>query len=198
MALPNGKWVHPGVTQVKDPPARQGFDSLSKYLGGWLEWSGTFDLFFTAGSYTIGNAVKSAEYKLEGDMCDFSFEYKMGSTTTFPTGQIIWIKLPFLVAAFGTITRPAEGNAWAIKASNSLTVAARVAINSGNSADATHGAAYFQGPGLVQATGLQTEFTWLQDTTTPANSWPMYSGGNRVAWASGDIITGMIRFRAAL
>lgn len=84
MTLPNGKFTYPGISRIPDVTTRQGFDSLTNYLGGWIDWSGTADLAFSAGVYTKGNATVQAMYRIQGDYCHYVGVYTIGNTTTFP------------------------------------------------------------------------------------------------------------------
>lgn len=94
----NGKWNNPVPTQA-DRGTSLAFQSLSSYLGGWVPWDGTADISWSSGVYTKGNAVVTAEYKLQGDICFYQGTYVVGSTTSFPgAGALMRLNTPFAVA----------------------------------------------------------------------------------------------------
>lgn len=90
----NGKWTHPSITRIRDVAARQGFDSVTSFLGGWIDYSGSADITFDSGTYTKGSAVVHAEYLLRGDICFYKGKWVRASNTSFPTA-LMQLKLPF-------------------------------------------------------------------------------------------------------
>ena len=90
MAGPNGKWVNPRVSEyrggwVPGTTIQSTFQSLTSFLGGWVNDSGRYPIISTEASgygAVRGNATVQSFYKVTGDECHWVGLYVWGSTTT--------------------------------------------------------------------------------------------------------------------
>lgn len=202
MSGSNGKWVAPLASRFQDgwtagTELSKVFQSLSSYLGGWQDWSSTFDVVFDAGatgSYTRGNATRFAEYKLQGDICDMRFEYVIGSTTTWPTNTTIFIKLPVRAAGVSAGNGvPIIGQAVGTDNSTGNSTSANVFDFS----TASSFVAFFSGPANYHGHTDVTisEYSWFHHSNT-VNPWPFYTNATtRAPWAANDNFRGTLRYR---
>lgn len=81
----NGKWVNPnpGVDHETSLMAQ----SLTSYLGGWVDDSLRNPIFQTAGgNETRGNGTVVSWYRVQAGECHWYGHYLLGSTTSWPAG----------------------------------------------------------------------------------------------------------------
>lgn len=91
MTSGNGKWLNPNAAQhaqgwVGGRSLEQTFQSLSSYLGGWVDDSGRNPIVNneqTGFGASRGNATIMSKYKLLGDECWWVGTYLFGTTTTW-------------------------------------------------------------------------------------------------------------------
>lgn len=185
LTKPIGTAASPGTS---DAVARE--DHVHTGNKDWIVYS-AFDLFFDIGGYSTGNAIKFAQYQLDGNWMQMEFSYKIGSTTAFPA-HYIRIKTPFNLAS-GVSLRIPVGGVLAYDASTGLNCTGSPVISPSDS-----GGTYIMGSRTYQAGGTfsgSMENFWNQ--FSPA--WPFRSGTDVAeAWAVNDEISGLIGMHVIL
>ena len=111
MAGSNGKWVNPKLSEyrgdnVSGATVRQTLDSLTSYLGGWVDDSGRYPMVNNeqAGfGGSRGNATVVSWFKITGDECHWYGHYAIGSTTGWAAvgvnliPPVRWVKTTFVL-----------------------------------------------------------------------------------------------------
>lgn len=160
---------------------------ISEVMDGWVVWS-AWDLFFDIAGYVSGNALRHFEYRLDGDLCEYYFTYKVGTTSSFPA-HYIRPQLPYPIRA-GVGQRISVGTAAAVDVSTGLSVMGDIVMYSSDI-----GGGYFFGVKSYNSTAAGSTHNYWNQFSPP---WPFRSGLDAAeAWAINDEITGAGRYRIA-
>lgn len=168
----NGKWSNPIGSVIQDYELRATSDSLTKYLGGWVNDTGRQPIILSNGvAETRGNADVTSTYRVFlGDMVWWYGHYNVGTTTAWSVAGVLTMIPPIPV--------------------DTITFQYKTASMPGSTVRAYNGTFHH---GFVEFTGASS--LTLYDAATAASQWGL-GAATPFAWGAGSILSWNILYRA--